>query len=201
LSGVKLDFELSELDRPLAVVVREAVVFLAASVITSVISVVTALVVTAITFVVVMPVIDVDATIVIASVSAALVAEIIMSTPVVVAMIGPAVAVITSIRSTVTVVEMLIGVLVVVVAALGLLGVGGYSNCTLQLLALPHGMFGVIVELALLVHDHVEVSFQEGGGSGWICHVSFTRSFARPISSIAMIFSVEVVHHRVLSVD
>jgi hypothetical protein len=62
-------------------------------------------------------------------------------------------------------------------------------------------MFDVTVELALLVHDHVEVSFEEGGRSWWICHVSFTRSLARPVSSIVVIFSIEVVHHRVLSVD
>jgi hypothetical protein len=62
-------------------------------------------------------------------------------------------------------------------------------------------MFGVAVELALVVHDHVEVSFEEGGGSWWICHVGFTRSLARPISPIVVIFTVEVVHHRVLSVD
>jgi hypothetical protein len=89
---------------------------------------------------------------------------IITSIPVVVATIGPTVTVITSIRSTITVVEALVTVLVVVVAALGLLGVGGYSNGTLQLLALPHGMLGVVVELALVVHDHVDVTFDEGGG-------------------------------------
>jgi hypothetical protein len=57
------------------------------------------------------------------------------------------------------------------------------------------------VELALVVHDHVEVAFEEGGQSWWICHVSFTRSLARLVSSVVMIFSVEVVHHRILSVD
>jgi hypothetical protein len=33
-----------------------------------------------------------------------------------------------------------------------------------QLLALPHGMFGVAMELALVVHDHVEVTFEEVEG-------------------------------------
>jgi hypothetical protein len=101
-----------------------------------------------------------------------------MSIPVVVAMIGPTVTVITSIRSTIAVVEALVTVLVVVVVALGLLGVRGYSKGTLQLLALPHGMIGVAVELALVVHDHVEVTFEEDGRSWWICHVSFTRSLS-----------------------
>jgi hypothetical protein len=59
-------------------------------------------------------------------------------------------------------------------------------------------MFGVAVELALVVHD---LAFEEGGGSRWICHVSFTRSLVRPVSSVIVIFSVEVVHHRVLSVN
>jgi hypothetical protein len=85
--------------------------------------------------------------------------ELITSIPAVVATVGHAVTVITSIRSTLTVVEALITVLVVIVAALGLLGVGGYSKGTLQLLALPHGMLGVAVELALAVYDHVEVTF------------------------------------------
>jgi hypothetical protein len=71
----------------------------------------------------------------------------------------------------------------------------------LQLLALPHGVFSITVELALIIHDHVEVAFEEGGRSWWIYHVGFTRSFAQPGSSIIVIFSVEVVHHRVLSVD
>jgi hypothetical protein len=39
-------------------------------------------------------------------------------------------------------------------------------------------MFGVAVELALVVHDYVEVTFKEGGRSWWICHVGFTRSLA-----------------------
>jgi hypothetical protein len=60
----------------------------------------------------------------------------------------------------------LVTILVAVVVALGLLGFGGYSKGTLQLLALPHGMFGVALELALVVHDHVEITFEEGGRSG-----------------------------------
>jgi hypothetical protein len=62
-------------------------------------------------------------------------------------------------------------------------------------------MFGVAVELALVVHDHVEVTFEEAGRSWWICHASFTRSLSRPVCSIVVIFSVEVVHHRVLNVN
>jgi hypothetical protein len=62
-------------------------------------------------------------------------------------------------------------------------------------------MFGVAVDLALVVHDHVEVTFEECGRSWWICHVSFTRSLSRHVSSIIVIFFVEVMHHRVLSVN
>jgi hypothetical protein len=39
-------------------------------------------------------------------------------------------------------------------------------------------MLSVTVELALVVHDHVKVTFEEGGRSWWICHVGFTRSLA-----------------------
>jgi hypothetical protein len=62
-------------------------------------------------------------------------------------------------------------------------------------------VFDVAVELTLVVHDHVEVTLEEGGRSWWICHVSFARSLARPVSSIIMILSVEVMRHRILSVD
>jgi hypothetical protein len=139
-------------------------------------------------------------TAVVASVVTVVVAAIITSIPVVTATIGPAITVITSIRSTVMVVEAL-SVLVVVVGALGLLGVEGYSKGTFQLLAHPHGMFGVTVELALVVNDHVEETFEEGGRPWWVCHVSFARSLERPVSSIIMIFAVEVVRHCILSVD
>jgi hypothetical protein len=74
---------------------------------------------------------------------------------VVTAVISPAIMVITSIRSMVTVMKVLVTIAAVVVVALGLLGLGGYSEGTLQLLTLPHGVFGVAVELALVVHDHV----------------------------------------------
>jgi hypothetical protein len=69
------------------------------------------------------------------------------------------------------------------------------------LLALLHGMLSVAVELALVVHDHVEVAFEEGGRSWWICHVGFSSSFVRLGSFVIVVFSVEVVHHCVLSVD
>jgi hypothetical protein len=67
--------------------------------------------------------------------------------------------------------------------------------------ALPHGVLSITVELALIIHDLVEVAFKEGGRSWWMCHVGFARSFARPGASIIVVFSVEVVHHRILSVD
>jgi hypothetical protein len=91
-------------------------------------------------------------------------------------MIGPAIAVLTLIRSTVTIVKALATIHVVVVVAIGFVGVGWYSKGTFQLLALPHGVLSIIVELALVVHDHVEITFKEGGRSWWICHVGFTRS-------------------------
>jgi hypothetical protein len=62
-------------------------------------------------------------------------------------------------------------------------------------------MLSVVMKLALVVHDHVEVAFEEGGRSWWICHVGFARSFARLGSAVIVIFSVEVVHHRILSVN
>jgi hypothetical protein len=45
----------------------------------------------------------------------------------------------------------------------------------LQLLAVPHGVFSVTVELALVVYDHIEVIFKEGGGSWWISHIGFAE--------------------------
>jgi hypothetical protein len=127
--------------------------------------VVITLVVTVVNLEVVTPVVAVVSTVVIASVVVAVVVVIITPIPIVVATIGPPITVITSIRSTVTVVKVLITVPVIVVSALGLLGVRGYSKGMFQLLALPHGMFGVTVQLALVVHDHVEVAFEEGGRS------------------------------------
>jgi hypothetical protein len=62
-------------------------------------------------------------------------------------------------------------------------------------------VLGIAVELALVVHDHIEVTFEEGGRSWWICYVGFARSLARPGASVVVIFSIEVVHYRVLSVD
>jgi hypothetical protein len=62
-------------------------------------------------------------------------------------------------------------------------------------------MLGVVMELALVVHDHIEVTFKEGGRSWRICYISFTGSLARPGASVVVIFSVEVVHYRVLSVN
>jgi hypothetical protein len=62
-------------------------------------------------------------------------------------------------------------------------------------------MLGVVVELALVVHDHIEVTFKEGGRSWRICYIGFTGSLARPGASVVVVFSVEVVHYRVLSVN
>jgi hypothetical protein len=62
-------------------------------------------------------------------------------------------------------------------------------------------MLGVAVELALVVHDHIEVTFKEGGRSWRVCYIGFTGSLARPGASVAVIFSVEVVHYRILSIN
>jgi hypothetical protein len=153
---------------PLWVVVAEiapcgcghaVVVVLATSSITPIITAVAALIVTAITLPVVTQVVAVTAMISVTSVIVVVVVVIITLFHVVVVTLGPAVAIIMSIGSTVTVVEMIVTILVVVVAALGFLRFGRYSKGTLQLLTLPYGMFGVAVELALVVLDHVEVAF------------------------------------------
>jgi hypothetical protein len=93
-------------------------------------------------------------TIVVTSVVAAVVAVIITSIPVVIAMVGPAITIITSIRLTVTVVKALVTVPVVVVAAPGFLRGRRDPKSTHQLLALPHGMLSVAVELALVALPH-----------------------------------------------
>jgi hypothetical protein len=62
-------------------------------------------------------------------------------------------------------------------------------------------MLGVAVELELVIHDHVEVTFKEGGRFGWISCMDLARSFARPTTTIIVVFPVEVMHHRVLSSD
>jgi hypothetical protein len=56
-------------------------------------------------------------------------------------------------------------------------------------------VLGVAVELALVVHDHIEVTFKESGRSWRICYIGFAGSFARPGASVVVIFSVEVVHY------
>jgi hypothetical protein len=145
---------------------------------TSIVSPVVVLVVAAVTPMVVVPIVADIVMVVIAPVITAIVAVVITSIPIVVAMIGPVITVITSIRSTVPVVKALATVPVVVVVTLCLLRVGWYSKGTFQLLAVPHGMFGITMKLTLVVHDHVEVTFKEGGRSWWICHVGFTRSLA-----------------------
>jgi hypothetical protein len=151
----------------LAIVVTGTVVILAMSIITPVVSSVFVTIITAIittiTSVVVAPFIAV-----VAFVISAAVAAIIASIPIIIARIGPAVTVISSIRLTVTVVEALATVTVVVAVASDFLGGSWDSQGTLQLLALPHGVLGVAVKLALLVHDHIEVTFEEGGRPWWI---------------------------------
>jgi hypothetical protein len=62
-------------------------------------------------------------------------------------------------------------------------------------------VFGIAVELALVVHVHIEVTFEEGGGSWRICYIGFTGSFARPGVSVIVVFPVEVMYYRILSVD
>jgi hypothetical protein len=62
-------------------------------------------------------------------------------------------------------------------------------------------MLGVVVELALVVHDRVEVTFEESGRSWRICYIGFTGSFARPGASVVVVLSIEVMHYCVLSVD
>jgi hypothetical protein len=92
-------------------------------------------------------------------------------------------------------------VAVVVAIASGLLEGRWDSKGTLQLLALPHGVLSVTVELALVVHDHIEVTFEERGRSWWICYIGFSRSLTRPSSSVIVVFSIEVKHYRILCVD
>jgi hypothetical protein len=62
-------------------------------------------------------------------------------------------------------------------------------------------MLGVAVDLILVVHDHIEVTFKEDGRSWQICYIGFTGSLARPGASVVVIFSVEVMHYCVLSVN
>jgi hypothetical protein len=62
-------------------------------------------------------------------------------------------------------------------------------------------MLGVAVELALVIHDHVEVTFKEGGRSRWIGRTDLAGSLARPIATIIVVFSFEVVHHCVFIVE
>jgi hypothetical protein len=58
-----------------------------------------------------------------------------------------------------------------------------------------------MVELALVVHYHIEVTFKEGGRSWRICYIGFTGSLARPGASVVVVLSIEVMHYCVLSVD
>jgi hypothetical protein len=99
------------------------------------------------------------------------------------------------------IVKVLATIVVVVAVASGLRGGIWDSKGTLQLLAVPHGVLDVTVELALVVHDHIEVTFEEGGRSWWICYIGFARSLARPGASIIMVFTVEVMHYCILRVD
>jgi hypothetical protein len=162
----------------LSVVVVLIVVVLATSIITSIISLVVVTIImaiiTTIAPVVVTPVVAVIATVVIASIIAAIISSI----PIIIARIEPTITVISSVRSTVMIFEALTTVLVVVVVASGLFGGRRDSKDALQLLALPHGVFSVAVELALVVYDHIEVTLEEGGRSWWIYHIGFARMLA-----------------------
>jgi hypothetical protein len=62
-------------------------------------------------------------------------------------------------------------------------------------------VLGIAVELALVVHDHIEVTFEEGGRYWWTCYVGFAGSLARSGASFVVIFSIEIVHYCALSVD
>jgi hypothetical protein len=62
-------------------------------------------------------------------------------------------------------------------------------------------MLGVAVELALDIHDKIEVTFKEGRRSGWINRIDLAESLARPATTVIVVFSFEVMHHRTLSVD
>jgi hypothetical protein len=62
-------------------------------------------------------------------------------------------------------------------------------------------MLGIVVELALVVYDHIEVTFKEGGRSWRICYVGFAGSLVRPGASVVVVFSIDVMHYHVLSVD
>jgi hypothetical protein len=62
-------------------------------------------------------------------------------------------------------------------------------------------MLGIAMELELVVHDHIEVTFKEGGRSWWICYIGVTGSLLRPGASVVVVFSVEVMHYCILSVD
>jgi hypothetical protein len=62
-------------------------------------------------------------------------------------------------------------------------------------------MLGVTVELALVVHDHVEVTFKEGGRSRWISRIDFARSLVCPATTVIVIFSFEDVYYHILGVD
>jgi hypothetical protein len=53
-------------------------------------------------------------------------------------------------------------------------------------------MLGVAVELALVVHDHIEVTFKEGGRSWRIGYIGFSGSLARPGASVVVIFEDHV---------
>jgi hypothetical protein len=189
----------------LPIVVVVIVVVLATTIITLVISSVVALVfvaiITMIAPAVIMPVVVVIVTVVVVSVVTTVVAAIITSITVIISRIGSTITVVSLIRLTITIVKTLATVPVVVVVAPGPLGGRRDSQGALQLLALPHGVFSIAVELALVIHDHVEVTFEEGGRSWWILHIGFAGSLARPGASVVVVFSIKVMHHYVLSVD
>jgi hypothetical protein len=62
-------------------------------------------------------------------------------------------------------------------------------------------MLSIAVELALVVHDHVEVTIMEGRRSGWISRINLDGSLARPVPTVLVVFSFEFVHHRIFIID
>jgi hypothetical protein len=57
------------------------------------------------------------------------------------------------------------------------------------------------MELTRVVCDHIKVTFEEGGRSRWIFHIGFASLLVRPGASVIVVFSVEVMHYRILRVD
>jgi hypothetical protein len=57
------------------------------------------------------------------------------------------------------------------------------------------------MELTHVVQCAVEVTFKEGGRSGWVGRIDLARSLARHATTVIVIFFFEVVYHHILGVD